>query len=124
MSTCPSDCCDEAALQVVDDRTALDERGRTSSQAGLPSDPTRSWSRPSAIRPLGIYAELGRRVRDGRVDTTRVTLAQLDAYLGISQDDPRSLYAWLCGRRRLARIPADRVLRLAVTHPSPRRPHA
>jgi glucosamine-6-phosphate deaminase len=101
-------------IQLVDDRTALDRAG---------ADLVAGWlaERPDALlvpalgdSALGIYAELGRRVRDGRLDTTLVTLAQLDAYLGITQDDPRSLYAWLLRDvgEPLA-IPEDRVLRLA-----------
>lgn len=45
--------------------------------------------------PLGLYAELVRRQDQGRVDLHRARVFQLDGYLGVANDDPRSLYAWL-----------------------------
>jgi glucosamine-6-phosphate deaminase len=63
---------------------------------------------------LGIYTELGRRVAAGRLDTSRIVLAQLDEYGGIAGDDPRSLYGWLL--RDVAaplHVPPERILRLA-----------
>jgi glucosamine-6-phosphate deaminase len=98
---------------VVDDRAALDR---------VAADLVTRWltERPDAVvvpalgrSALGVYAELGRRVADGSLDTSRITLAQLDAYLGIGADDPRSLFAWLV--RDVAaplRVDAARIIRL------------
>lgn len=62
--------------------------------------------------PMGCYAELGRLARDGSLDASRLRVAQLDEYLGLSQADPRSLYGWM-ERALLAplRIGAERVIR-------------
>lgn len=45
--------------------------------------------------PMPTYAELARRVRAGEVNFSRVTAVQLDEYLGIEDDDPRSLWGWM-----------------------------
>jgi glucosamine-6-phosphate deaminase len=102
-------------ILVVDDPPAVDRAG---------ADLVAGWlgDRPDALvvpalgrSALGIYDELGRRrAATGEPATSGLTLAQLDAYVGIGPDDPRSLYAWLL--RAVAAplgVPADRVLRLA-----------
>ncbi|WP_291430479.1 glucosamine-6-phosphate deaminase [Deinococcus sp.] len=45
--------------------------------------------------PMPTYAELARRVEAGDVDFSRATAVQLDEYLGIEDDDPRSLWNWM-----------------------------
>jgi glucosamine-6-phosphate deaminase len=40
--------------------------------------------------PLGLYAELGRRVATGGLDTSRVRGFALDEYVGLAAGDPRS----------------------------------
>jgi glucosamine-6-phosphate deaminase len=66
--------------------------------------------------PLGIYAELADRRRDGRFDTGRLRVVQLDAYLGIGRGDRRSLGGWLdrvvveplgVAEERVIRLPGD-----------------
>jgi glucosamine-6-phosphate deaminase len=47
--------------------------------------------------PLGIYAELGRRVRSGELDFSRITGFALDEYVGPPPTDPRS-YASVIAR--------------------------
>lgn len=67
---------------------------------------------------LGIYRELGRLVRGGRLETDRLTLVQLDEYAGLADGDERSLRTWL--ERDVAgplAIPAGRVIALASPDP-------
>ena len=45
--------------------------------------------------PMGAYAELVQRYKAGTLETTGLRVVQLDDYLGVADDDPRSLYAWL-----------------------------
>lgn len=45
--------------------------------------------------PMPTYAELARRVAAGEADFSRVTAVQLDEYLGVTDDDPRSLWGWM-----------------------------
>ena len=68
--------------------------------AGLVAD----WiaGRPDALvmpavgnTPEGVYASLSQLRRSGRLDTSRIRVAQLDEYLDLERDDPRRLRAWL-----------------------------
>lgn len=63
--------------------------------------------------PLGLYRELIARQQRGEIDTSRLRIFQLDAYLGLGPDDPRSLYGWLA-RSFIdpLGIPADHVVRM------------
>ena len=77
--------------------------------------------RPEAIilaatgdTPMGCYADLARRRAAGGFDPSRMRVAQLDDYIGIGEDDPRSLYGWM--RRALCEplgIGPDRTIRFA-----------
>jgi glucosamine-6-phosphate deaminase len=70
--------------------------------------------------PLGVYAGMARLSRDGGLDLSSVRLVQLDEYVGVADDDRRSLYGWLL--RDVARplgVEAARVLRLAGDAPDP-----
>lgn len=63
--------------------------------------------------PMGMYRLVAERTRQGRLDVSRLTVFQLDGYLGLSLDDPRSLEAW-CIRSALEPwgIPMNRFVRL------------
>lgn len=96
-------------LRRVDDAAAL-----AMAAAGLVVDAVQA--RPDAVllaatgeTPMGCYAELARRA----FDSSRVRVAQLDEYTGITEGDPRSLYGWM--RRSLCDplgIDEDRIIRL------------
>jgi len=63
--------------------------------------------------PMGMYEELARRHRDGSLDASRARVFQLDEYVGIGDDDFRSLNGWT--RRSFVDplgIPAANVTRL------------
>ena len=47
------------------------------------------------LRLLAAYAELAARQSSGTLETSGLRVAQLDEYLGVGDDDPRSLYRWL-----------------------------
>jgi glucosamine-6-phosphate deaminase len=42
-----------------------------------------------------MYHELAERHRRGEIDASQLRVFQLDAYLGLAPDDPRSLYGWM-----------------------------
>ena len=70
---------------------------------------------------LGIYAEMGRQRARGDPVGPDVRLVQLDEYLGVAADDPRSLFGWL--RRDVASplgVDDGRIVRLRgdATHPN------
>ena len=57
---------------------------------------------PTGHTPVGMYSALRARAAAGAIDGRRATLFQLDEYLGLGVDDPRSYRAYL--RRELAGI--------------------
>jgi glucosamine-6-phosphate deaminase len=62
--------------------------------------------------PMGSYAQLARLRQRGLLDASHIRVAQLDEYLGLAKDDPRSLYGWM--ERALLTplgIAAERVVR-------------
>jgi len=69
-----------------------------------------------ATGPMGLYRELAAAYASGAFDSGRLTVFQLDAYLGLSAKDPRSLYRWTetafltplgIAPRQLVRLPGD-----------------
>lgn len=46
--------------------------------------------------PMGVYDRLAEERRKGTFAADRLTVFQLDEYCGIADDDPRSLYGWMC----------------------------
>ena len=50
---------------------------------------------PTGHTPLGMYAVLRGHAADGSLPTAEATLFQLDEYVGLSPDDPRSYRAYL-----------------------------
>src|SRR5688572_18076069 len=44
---------------------------------------------------MGVYHELAKRYSQGLIDTSRLRVFQLDAYIGLAPDDQRSLFGWM-----------------------------
>ena len=95
--------------------------------AGLVRDGLAAAGRPDpTLMPalgtsaLGVYAGLGEPAAAGDADPTGLRLVQLDEYLGLEPDDPRSLAGWL--RRDVAAplgVPNDRIITLPGDAPDP-----
>ena len=68
--------------------------------------------------PIGGFRVLARRAAEGAVDLSAVRVVQLDEYVGVPDDDRRSLYGWL-EREFLTPlgVPAERVTRFHVAAP-------
>lgn len=70
--------------------------------------------------PMGIFEELADRHRGGALNTSRARVFQLDEYLGLDEDDFRSLYGWT--RRSFVDplgISPDRATRLVADDGNP-----
>lgn len=75
--------------------------------------PTGVLLAPTGRTPMLTYQRLAHLHEHGEVPTSELRVAQLDEYLGVGPDDPRSLYGWL--RRALLEplnISPQRVIRL------------
>jgi len=53
---------------------------------------------PTGESPVGVYRELGRLRREEGLDLSRVTVFNLDEYLGLAPGDPRTLRRWMAER--------------------------
>lgn len=107
-------------LVIVDDYPALSRRGADWLEEAIKAKPQAAIVVATGDTPMGVYRELAERRLRGRVDASGLRAFQLDAYLGISPDDWRSLFGWMC-RSFLepVGIPGENVVRLAGDAPDP-----
>jgi glucosamine-6-phosphate deaminase len=82
-------------LIVVDDYDDLNRVAANRIVALTHRKPDASMVLATGNTPMGTYAELAERSAEGRFKAERIRPFQLDGYLGIALDDPRSLYGWL-----------------------------
>src|SRR5215213_9385286 len=73
---------------------------------------------PTGNTPIGLYRELIERRARGEFDSSGLRIFQLDEYLGLAPNDPRSFYRWLAKTfLDPLRIPERNVVRFAATSP-------
>lgn len=80
---------------VVADAAELAARAADQIALEIASKPDLSLLAATGNTPMGAYAELAHRQSSGALNTSRLRVAQLDEYIGVGDDDPRSLYRWL-----------------------------
>jgi glucosamine-6-phosphate deaminase len=107
-------------LLVTEDYARLSRAGADLIGGVIRADPTAAIVLATGDTPMGAYRELAARRQRGEVDTSRLRIFQLDAYLGLAADDPRSLYGWMA-RSVLGPlgIPEANVVRLPGDTPDP-----
>ena len=107
-------------LLVVEDYDALSQMAARLLDDALRAQPHASLVLPTGNTPLGLYRELAALHARGAFDTARLRVFQLDEYLGVAPDDPRSFYRWI---RRVVLDPLgiseERVVRLRGDAPDP-----
>ena len=107
-------------LIVADDYDALSRVGASWLIEAIREQPEAAIVAATGNTPMGMYIELAqRRFRDS-IDTSRLRVFQLDAYLGLAPDDPRALFGWT--RRSFIEplgIEEANVVRLAGDAPDP-----
>ena len=107
-------------LRVVDDYAALSRAGAAWVAGALAAEPDAAVVLATGNTPLGLYEELAAWRRRGAIDLARARVFQLDAYLGLDRDDPRSLYGWLdCAFLAPLGVPEARVVALPGGCPGP-----
>lgn len=107
-------------LIVVKDYQALSREAAHRGAEELRAHPNASVVAATGDTPMGMYAHLAELRDRGELDASGLRLFQLDSYLGLSADDPRSLYGWM--KRSLLDplgIPDERVVRLTGDAPDP-----
>lgn len=100
-------------LTVTADSAAMSELAAGKMIEVITATPDAALLVATGSSPLGAYEVLGRRVRDEAIATDRLRIFQLDEYLNLAEDDPRTLYGWM--RRAVLEplaIPEANVVRL------------
>ena len=82
-------------LLVTEDYNALSRTGADLMAALIAAKPDAAIVLATGDTPMGMYHELAERHRRGEIDASQLRVFQLDAYLGLAPDDPRSLYGWM-----------------------------
>ncbi|HEY3107973.1 MAG TPA: glucosamine-6-phosphate deaminase [Chloroflexota bacterium] len=99
---------------AVEDYRALSIAGAEAIAEVIGAKPSAALAVATGNTPLGAYDELAGRHRRGELPTARLRVFQLDDYVGVRPDDPRSLYGWM--KRAFVDplgVPPERVVRLA-----------
>jgi glucosamine-6-phosphate deaminase len=81
-------------LIIVDDYEALSRAGAGWLMEAIREQPDAVLVAATGDTPMGMYIELAQLQLRGLVDTSRLRVFQLDAYLGLAPDDRRSLFGW------------------------------
>jgi glucosamine-6-phosphate deaminase len=81
-------------LIIVDDYEALSRAGAGWLIEAIRQKPDAVLVAATGDTPMGMYIELAQLQLRGLVDTSRLRVFQLDAYLGLAPDDRRSLFGW------------------------------
>ena len=105
---------------IVDDYKALSRAGADWLAESIRARPDAAIVVATGNTPMGAYRELAERRSRGQIDTSQLHVFQLDAYLGLACDDPRSLFGWT--RRSFVKplgIAAENVVRLDGQAPDP-----
>lgn len=99
-------------IRIVEDAGALAVDAAASIADVVARQPDALLMAATGETPIGCYAELDRLRQQGSLDPSRLRVAQLDEYLGLSENDPRSLYSWMeRGLLRPLGIGTDHVIR-------------
>jgi glucosamine-6-phosphate deaminase len=107
-------------LIIVDDYEALSRTGATWLVEAIQAKSDSAIVAATGDTPMGMYIDLAQLRIRGLIDTSRLRVFQLDAYLGLAPDDPRALFGWT--RRSFIEplgIAAANVVRLEGDAPDP-----
>jgi len=93
-------------IEVVDDAASLARAGADLVTGLVHPDGPVTIVPATGETPVGMYAELAARRARGDLDTSGVSVVQLDEYLGLERDDRRALFGWM-GRTVLEPLAID-----------------
>jgi glucosamine-6-phosphate deaminase len=101
------------SIVVVDGYEALSRAAADVVTGAVSHKPDSAIVVATGESPIGLYEELATRREAGTFDASRITVFQLDEYVGVGADDRRSLFGWMT-RTFLTplEIPHEHVVRL------------
>lgn len=82
-------------LIVTEDYAALSRAGADYICDLVAANPAAAIVVATGNTPMGAYRELAARYAAGALDTSRLRVFQLDAYMGLAATDRRSLFRWM-----------------------------
>jgi glucosamine-6-phosphate deaminase len=82
-------------VMLTEDYAAMSRLAAQCMVSAIRANPSASMVVAVGNTPIGSYRELAMLRKQGACDTAHLRVFQLDEYLGITSDDPRSLYRWL-----------------------------
>lgn len=103
-------------IEVMDDAAVLERAAADVIANVVQADGSVTIVPATGETPVGTYAELADRHARGALDTTGVSIVQLDEYLGLPDGDRRTLFGWMdstvitpleIGADRVRRLPTD-----------------
>ena len=105
---------------MLKDHEAMSARGAALFAEALAEEPELVATVATGRTPMDLYARLAAMQARGEAEARGMLAFQLDDYLGVSSDDPRSLWAWMLrGFAEPLGLAPDRVRRLDGTAPDP-----
>ena len=105
---------------LVDDYAALSRKGAEILASKIKTNPEMKVVLATGNSPVGLYRELTPMYQTEKFDTSRLRVFQLDDYLGLPDDDHRSLFRWLDQAfLQPLDVPATNVVRLPSDSPDP-----
>lgn len=81
-------------LLVADTNEQMNQLGADIVARTLAERPTATLLMATGNTPMGMYQELAQRHAAGSLDASQARVFQLDEYVGVPEDDVRSLYGW------------------------------
>jgi glucosamine-6-phosphate deaminase len=100
-------------LYIDDSHLALSQRAAQHLADAITKKPDLAVVVATGNSPIQMYAELADMQRKGLIDCRKLRVFQLDAYLGTTDDDDRSLYGWMkCAFLDPLEIPDAQVVRM------------
>jgi glucosamine-6-phosphate deaminase len=81
-------------LIITNDYAAMSQAAADYVTQAIVANPTATVVFPTGNTPIGLYQELVRRRAQRQFDPSHLHIFQLDEYLGMGADDPRSLFGW------------------------------
>jgi glucosamine-6-phosphate deaminase len=82
-------------VRVVQDADAVAVAGAALVADAIRDRPALTILAATGETPIGMYAALAGLAQRGEVDASRLSVAQLDEYVGVDANDRRSLFGWM-----------------------------